>query len=102
MCIRVPGDQYFEPGVAGHRSSWDSGIPRAAYGHYLVRFAASQSDQAPFQRPYRRFGLYLAEGLNLGVGADTSYLTPAPNLINDVYNRNKTSRFPDSAGRSFW
>ena len=26
--------------------------------------------------------------LNLGVGADTSYLTPAPNLINDVYNRN--------------
>src|SRR5262249_40563225 len=25
--------------------------------------------------------------LNLGVGADTSYLTPAPNLINDVYNR---------------
>jgi hypothetical protein len=26
--------------------------------------------------------------LNLGVGADTSYLTPSPNLINDVYNRN--------------
>ena len=26
--------------------------------------------------------------LNLGTGADTSYLTPAPNLINDVYNRN--------------
>ena len=26
--------------------------------------------------------------LNLGVGADTTYLTPAPNLINDVYNRN--------------
>jgi hypothetical protein len=26
--------------------------------------------------------------LNLGVGSDTSYLTPAPNLINDVYNRN--------------
>jgi len=26
--------------------------------------------------------------LNLGVGADTSYLTPAPNLINDVFNRN--------------
>jgi hypothetical protein len=25
--------------------------------------------------------------LNLGVGADTTYLTPAPNLINDVYNR---------------
>src|SRR5207302_4703391 len=25
--------------------------------------------------------------LNLGVGSDTSYLTPAPNLINDVYNR---------------
>jgi hypothetical protein len=25
--------------------------------------------------------------LNLGVSADTSYLTPAPNLINDVYNR---------------
>jgi hypothetical protein len=25
--------------------------------------------------------------LNLGTGADTSYLTPAPNLINDVYNR---------------
>jgi hypothetical protein len=26
--------------------------------------------------------------LNLGVSSDTSYLTPAPNLINDVYNRN--------------
>jgi len=26
--------------------------------------------------------------LNLGTGADTSYLTPGPNLINDVYNRN--------------
>jgi len=26
--------------------------------------------------------------LNLGTGADTTYLTPAPNLINDVYNRN--------------
>ena len=25
--------------------------------------------------------------LNLGVGADTTYLTPAPNLINDVFNR---------------
>jgi hypothetical protein len=25
--------------------------------------------------------------LNLGTGADTTYLTPAPNLINDVYNR---------------
>jgi hypothetical protein len=24
--------------------------------------------------------------LNLGVGADTTYLTPAPNLINDVFN----------------
>ncbi len=26
--------------------------------------------------------------LNLGTGADTSYLTPGPNLVNDVYNRN--------------
>ncbi len=25
--------------------------------------------------------------LNLGTGADTSYLTPGPNLVNDVYNR---------------
>ena len=25
--------------------------------------------------------------LNLGVGSDTAYLTPAPNLINDVFNR---------------
>src|SRR5689334_12496916 len=30
--------------------------------------------------------------LNLGVGADTSYLTPAPNLINDVYNRNQNKQ----------
>jgi hypothetical protein len=30
--------------------------------------------------------------LNLGVGADTSYLTPAPNLINDVYNRNNNKQ----------
>jgi hypothetical protein len=27
--------------------------------------------------------------LNLGVGADTAYLTPAPNLINDVFNRDQ-------------
>jgi hypothetical protein len=26
--------------------------------------------------------------LNLGTGSDTTYLTPAPNIINDVYNRN--------------
>ena len=30
--------------------------------------------------------------LNLGVGSDTSYLTPAPNLINDVYNRNSNKQ----------
>jgi hypothetical protein len=30
--------------------------------------------------------------LNLGVGSDTSYLTPAPNLINDVYNRNQNKQ----------
>jgi len=30
--------------------------------------------------------------LNLGVGADTTYLTPAPNLINDVYNRNQNKQ----------
>jgi hypothetical protein len=30
--------------------------------------------------------------LNLGVGADTSYLTPAPNLINDVYNRDQNKQ----------
>jgi hypothetical protein len=30
--------------------------------------------------------------LNLGVGADTSYLTPAPNLINDVYNRQQNKQ----------
>ena len=30
--------------------------------------------------------------LNLGVGADTSYLTPAPNLINDVYNRDNNKQ----------
>jgi hypothetical protein len=30
--------------------------------------------------------------LNLGVGADTSYLTPAPNLINDVFNRNQNKQ----------
>jgi hypothetical protein len=30
--------------------------------------------------------------LNLGVGADTTYLTPAPNLINDVYNRNSNKQ----------
>ena len=30
--------------------------------------------------------------LNLGVGSDTTYLTPAPNLINDVYNRNNNKQ----------
>jgi len=30
--------------------------------------------------------------LNLGVGADTTYLTPAPNLINDVFNRNQNKQ----------
>src|SRR4029077_6040997 len=30
--------------------------------------------------------------LNLGVGADTSYLPPAPNLINDVYNRRQNKQ----------
>lgn len=30
--------------------------------------------------------------LNLGVGSDTSYLTPAPNLINDVFNRNQNKQ----------
>jgi hypothetical protein len=30
--------------------------------------------------------------LNLGVGADTTYLTPAPNLINDVYNRSQNKQ----------
>ena len=30
--------------------------------------------------------------LNLGVGADTTYLTPAPNLINDVYNRDQNKQ----------
>jgi hypothetical protein len=30
--------------------------------------------------------------LNLGVGSDTSYLTPAPNLINDVYNRDQNKQ----------
>jgi hypothetical protein len=30
--------------------------------------------------------------LNLGVGSDTTYLTPAPNLINDVFNRNQNKQ----------
>jgi hypothetical protein len=30
--------------------------------------------------------------LNLGTGADTSYLTPAPNIINDVFNRNQNKQ----------
>jgi hypothetical protein len=30
--------------------------------------------------------------LNLGVGADTTYLTPAPNLINDVFNRDQNKQ----------
>jgi hypothetical protein len=40
--------------------------------------------------------------LNLGVGADTTYLTPAPNLINDVYTGISTSRSPSSAGPLCW
>ena len=30
--------------------------------------------------------------LNLGAGADTSYLTPGPNLMNDVFNRNQNKQ----------
>ena len=30
--------------------------------------------------------------LNLGVASDTSYLTPAPNLINDVFNRDSNKQ----------
>ena len=30
--------------------------------------------------------------LNLGTGSDTSYLTPAPNIINDVFNRNQNKQ----------
>jgi hypothetical protein len=30
--------------------------------------------------------------LNLGTGADTTYLTPAPNIINDVFNRDQNKQ----------